>query len=313
MKYLALAVVLAAPLTACKDKPAERAKQGTTSKDFWPEAPKPTKTDGTRAFQYKPENVAGYSMNASGGTPKSAKVGIDFDLTLELLFKAAAAPNERDAFIKKLSLNMNAAGQKMNMLLDGDQMKVDTGKGDSMTLKRGEPGPFDVGAMTDKAFTTLVFAPTGSVSVRTKEDHPFNELGGDMLDEALVLLPDLPAGSVSPGHKWSVTHDTTIGGTKTKTKVAYDFVYVGDGACPSGASTGPTACSLFSFTASSPGVDVVTDEGIKVHAAYGFAGKVYFDTERGIVDESRSRADMDVKVQGMDMEISALYLIKPQR
>ncbi len=306
---LALAV-LSSTSPGCKDdKPTERAKKATATKDFWPEAPAPTKTDGSRTFAYKPENIAGYSMTARGGTPKGSKVGIEFDMTLELLFKAGAVPNERDAFMKKLALDMNAAGQVMKMALDGDQMKIDTGKDETITLKRGEPGPFDVGAMTDKAFTTLVFAPTGDVAVRTKEDHPFNQLGGDMLDEALILLPDLPQGPVPAGHKWTVEHETKIGGTRTKTKVTYDFVYVGDGPCPSGTTT----CSLFSFTASSPGVDVTTDEGVKVHASYGFAGKVYFDHERGIVDESRSRADMDVKVQGMDMQISAVYLIKPQR
>jgi hypothetical protein len=128
-----------------------------------------------------------------------------------------------------------------------------------------------------------------------------------MLDDALVLLPDLPQGPVAPGHKWSVTHDTTIGASTSKTQVKYDFVYVGDGPCPSG---GP-ACSLFTFSASSPGVDLTTDQGVKAHASYGFAGKVYFDTTKGIVDESRSRADMDITVQGMDMEIGAIYLIKP--
>jgi hypothetical protein len=295
-------------LSACKDKPTERAAKATNAKDFWPEAPKPTKTTGTRTFAYKPENIEGYTMTAGGGTPAGAKVPLKFDMTLDLAFKAADAPNERNAFIKKLSLDMNAAGQGMKMLLDGDVMKIDA-EGEQTTLKRGEPGPFDVGAMTDKAFTTVVFEPTGAVKVRTITDHPFNQLGGDMLDEALVLLPDLPQGAVAPGHKWSVTHDTTIGGTGTRTKVTYDFVYVGDGACPGG---GP-ACSLFTFSATSPGVDMTTDQGMKVHASYGFAGKVYFDNDRGIVDESRSRADMDVKVQGMDMEIGAIYLIKPVR
>jgi hypothetical protein len=279
---LALATLLVAP--GCKDKPTERAAKATAAKDFWPEAPKPTKTTGSRTFAYTPENIAGYTMTASGGTPKGAKVPLDFNMTLDLAFRAAEAANERNAFIKKL----DAEGQ-------------------TTTIKRGEPGPFDVGAMTDKAFTTVVFEPTGAVKVRTITDHPFNQLGGDMLDEALVLLPDLPQGAVPAGHKWSVTHDTTIGGTGSRTKVTYDFVYVGDGACPSG---GP-ACSLFTFSASSPGVDATTDQGVKVHASYGFAGKVYFDTDRGIVDESRSRADMDVKVQGMDMEIGAVYLIKP--
>jgi hypothetical protein len=307
LTVLALPALLFA-LPACKDKPTERATKATNAKDFWPEAPKPTKTSGSRTFAYRAENVTGYTMTASGGTPKGAKVPIDFDMTLDLAFKAADAPNERNAFIKKLSLDMNAAGQKMNMLLDGDVMKVDS-DGQQTTLRRGEEGPFDVGAMTDKPFTTVVFEPTGEVKIRTATDHPFNQLGGDMLDEALVLLPDLPQGQVPPGHTWSVTHNNTIGGTGTRTKVTYDFVYVGDGACPSG---GP-ACSLFTFTATSPGVDTTSDQGIKIHVSYGFAGKVYFDTDRGIIDESRSRADMDVKVQGMDMEIAAVYLIKPVR
>lgn len=301
-----------APLTAltllgaCKDKPAERAVKATAAKDFWPEAPAPTKTSGTRAFAYKPENISGYRMTATGGTPKDSKVPLDFDMTLELAFKGGDAANERSAFIKKLSLDMNAAGQRMDMLLDNEVMKVNAG-GEDITLKRGDAGPIDVGAMTDKAFTTLVFEPTGGVKIRTVTDHPFNQLGGDMLDEALVLLPELPKGAVPAGHTWRVTHETTIGGTQTRTKIPYEFVYVGDGACPSGGAS----CSLFTFSATSPGVDITTDEGVKVHAKYGFAGKVYFDNDRGIVDESRSRADMDVKVQGMQMEIAAVYLIKP--
>jgi hypothetical protein len=308
-----LPVVLSLPalllaLPACKDKPTERAAKATAATDFWPEAPKPAKTTGTRTFAYKAENIAGYTMTASGGTPKDSKVPLDFFMTFELAFKAASAPNERNAFIKKLSLAMNAAGQKMNMLLDGDVMKVDT-DGQTTTLRRGEEGPIDVGAMTDMPFTTVVFEPAGTVKVRTITEHPFNQIGGNMLDDALVLLPDLPQGAVAAGHTWSVVHDTSIGGTGTRTKVTYDFVYVGDGACPSGG----TACSLFTFSATSPGVDTTSDQGMKVHASYGFAGKVYFDTERGIVDESRSRADMDVKVQGMDMQIAAVYLIKPVR
>lgn len=317
---LAIAPLTAlALLGACKDKPAERAVKATAAKDFWPEAPAPTKTTGTRTFAYKPENISGYRMTATGGTPKSSKVPLDFDMTLELAFKAGDAANERSAFIKKLSLDMNAAGQRMDMLLDNEVMKVNSG-GEEITLKRGDAGPIDVGAMTDKAFTTLVFEPGGGVKIRTVTDHPFNQLGGDMLDEALVLLPELPKGAVPAGHTWSVTHETTIGSTQTRTKIPYDFVYVGDGACPSappagqspsGSTSGGASCSLFTFSATSPGVDVMTDEGVKVHAKYGFAGKVYFDNDRGIIDESRSRADMDVKVQGMQMEIGAVYLIKP--
>jgi hypothetical protein len=307
LRTSALSLVLLASITAaCKDKPAERARENAASKDFWPEAPKPTTTTASHAFAYKPENITAYTMTAKGGTQPGSKVPLNFDMSLDLKFAEANVPSERNAFIKKLALDMNAAGQRMNMLLDNDVMKVDM-QGETTTLRRGEPGPFDVGAMTDKAFSTVIFQSDGAVRMRTLADHPFNQLGGNMLDEAMVLLPDLPSGEVKAGHKWTVTHDTTIGATNTKTKVTYDFVYVGDGACPSGRTT----CSLFTFSATSPGVDLITDNGMKARASYGFAGKVYFDTERGIVDESRSRADIDVTVQGIDMEIGAVYLIKP--
>ncbi len=307
MLRAALALALLSIVPACKDKkPTERATSAVSKSDFWPDAPKPTDTKASHAFAYKPENVTAYTMTAKGGTQPGSKVPLSFDMSLDLTFEAAGAPNERNAFIKKLSLDMNAAGQGMKMLLDNDVMKVDM-QGESTTLRRGEPGPFDVGAMTDKAFSTVIFEPTGAVHMRTLEDHPFNQLGGNMLDEAMVLLPDLPAGNIPAGHKWSVAHDTTIGATNTKTRVTYDFVYVGDGPCPGGGK----ACSLFTFTATSPGVDLTTDNGMKAHAAYGFAGKVYFDLDRGIVDESRSRADIDVTVQGVDMQIGAVYLIKP--
>jgi hypothetical protein len=127
----------------------------------------------------------------------------------------------------------------------------------------------------------------------------------EMLDSALVLFPDLPTQPISAGHKWSVTRNTPLGATQGRVDVTYGFEYVGDGACPSGAPS----CSLFTFTAGSKDVEV-TNEGVDMQVTYGFAGKVYFDNERNIVDESRSRANMDMKVQGRNMQVEANYMIK---
>jgi hypothetical protein len=124
-----------------------------------------------------------------------------------------------------------------------------------------------------------------------------------------VLFPDLPTGAIQPGHKWSVTRNTEIGTTKAHIDIAYNFEYLGDGACPSGTPS----CGLLMFTASAPPADAVTEEGRKVRVGYGFAGKVFFDHDRGAIDESRVRADLDVTVEGMQMPMAATYILKPVR
>jgi hypothetical protein len=129
-----------------------------------------------------------------------------------------------------------------------------------------------------------------------------------MLDSGLVLFPDLPTGAIAPGYQWSVTRNSPVGSTGARADITYDFKYVGDGACPSGGGT----CSLLTFSSSTPGVDVTTHEGRKVRATYGFAGKVFFNDDRGAIDESRVRAVIDSEVNGMKMPITATYRIEPR-
>jgi hypothetical protein len=44
---------------------------------------------------------------------------------------------------------------------------------------------------------------------------------------------------------------------------------------------------------------------------YGFAGKVYFDTAKGIVDESRVRMDMDVRAEKLAIPMTGTFTVKP--
>ena len=133
----------------------------------------------------------------------------------------------------------------------------------------GDGGPIDVGGMTDQAFTQLEFTPDSRVVYHTIESHPFNALGGegtgDMLDNALVLFPDLPAGEIKPGHTWKNTHKTSVGGTGAKVDLEYEFTYEGDGACPSGAPS----CAVFSFTGASDKDATVVENGITLTAGFG--------------------------------------------
>lgn len=296
-------------IAGCKSSAVDRAEKSASAKGFWPEAPAVTSKTGTRALRYKPENIAAYTLTAQGGTAPGADVSIDFTMTLALAFAPGATPNERDARIAKLALDVNGQGQRMKMKLDHDSMMVEQGGDPPVTFKRGDGNAaLDVAAMTDKPFTTLVFGEDNTVKVRSIPDHPFTSLGGsgDMLDDALVLFPDLPKDAVAPGYKWKVGRDTKIGGTGVRAHMEYEFEYLGDGACPSGAK----ACSQLSLTASSKDVEV-SEQGITAHVTYGMAGKVFLDTDKGTLDESRVHMDIDLKAQGQKLSLGGTYIVKP--
>jgi hypothetical protein len=311
MKRAWLWIAIALPIAGCNKESAKQRAQGAVSaKAFWTEAPEPTDTRAPRTFAYKPENIGAYALTATGGTPGDAKLSIQFTMAMDLAFAPGKAPRERAAFIKKLTLDMRAAGQTISMRLDHDEFYFKQGA-EEARFKRGEHNDvLDVGAMTDLPSDTFVFGET-DITVRPNLDHPFAKLGGstDMLDNALVLFPDLPKGTVEPGYKWSVTRNVPVGSTSARVDLAYDFTFVGTGPCPSGAST----CALFGFEAASKSVDATTDEGRKIKVTYGFAGKVFFDLERGVVDESRVRLDTDALVEGMSMQLGGTFTLKPVR
>lgn len=302
-----LCLVLALAVLGCKSDPKTRAKETADAEDFWPEAPKPTVKTGTRTFRYQPANIGRYKMVAEGGSTGS--VPLTFKMNLELDFRPGSTPNERNAHIPAMDMTMKAGPANIVMRVNRDEFYFKE-RDEETRVRRGEEGPLDVAAMTEQPISIVTF-DANTFRVRPNPEHPMEAFGGmgDMLDSGLVLFPDLPQGPIAPGHRWSITRNSPVGATKARVDVKYDFQYVGDGACPSGAGT----CSLLSFSASTPGVDAVTDEGRKVHAVYGFAGKVFFDHDRGAIDESRVRAVIDTEVTGMKMPITATYKIEPSR
>ncbi len=291
-------------LLGCKDNAAKRAEQAAG--DFWPDAPKTTTTTGApRTIKYNPDHITGYSIAIDVGTQPGAEATVKVTMMLGLIFQPGATPHDRDARIKKLDLDMNAAGQAMKMHLDNDQLTVDN-DGTHVTLKRGEAGPLDVAAIMDKPFTTLTFSDANKVTVTSHPDHPFIALGGDMLDNAMTLFPDLPDQPIAPGYTWSEKRSVPVGNNMGRVDVTYAFTYAGDGPCPSA----PTSCALFTFTAASADASMET-QGITVKASYGFAGKVFVDTARGIIDESRVHMDMDVKAEGHRLPMAGTFVVKP--
>lgn len=315
MRGLLLGASLASVLAfGCEKKEAkERAKKDVKAETFWPDAPKATATSASHAFSYNPESITGYLLTATGGMPATHGVSMDFTMAFELAMKAGSAPNTRDAYIRVLDLDVTAPGNTMKMHLDGNAMTVTQNGEAPVEMKRGDGGPIDIGGMTDQAFTNLEFTPENKVLYHTIESHPFNSLAGagagDMLDNALLLFPDLPAGEIKAGHTWKNTHRASVGSTAQKVDLEYEFTYVGDGACPSGAPS----CALFAFTGASDKDVTVVENGMTATVGYGLAGKVYFDLARKAPDESRVRMHLDVKVSGAAVTVNATYIVKPTR
>ena len=50
---------------------------------------------------------------------------------------------------------------------------------------------------------------------------------------------------------------------------------------------------------------------MKANVSFGFAGKVFFDTERGAIDESRVHMNVDMAMQGQGMMVDGTYILKP--
>ncbi|HEY5922530.1 MAG TPA: hypothetical protein VIV11_12700 [Kofleriaceae bacterium] len=311
MSRLTITCVALVCAISCKSEPAKtRAKKAADAKEFWPDAPKPTIKTGTRTFRYNPANLGPYHMFADGGSTDSP-IAITFKMILDLDFRAADAPTERNVHMTMLDMWMKAGPAKMVMRVNSNEFYFEQGE-EKTSIKLGDKdSPFDVAELTTRPLSIFTFDADGTVRVRANPDHPFETVGGggaeDMLESALVLFPNLPPAPIAPGHRWTVMHNTQLGTSQTRVDVEYAYEYVGDGACPSGTGT----CSLLSFTASSPGVDATTETGIKVNAAYGFAGKVFFSHDRGIIDESRVRADIDIKSDQLSMQLGVTYSVKP--
>jgi hypothetical protein len=298
--------VSAVAVAGCKGNPKKRAEQVATAAEFWAEAPRPVASAGPREIRYRPENVKGYAMSIDVETPPGSRMVIDAKMTLALDFQAGTTPRSRDARIRLLELRASTGGKVTEMHLDRERVTVRSGPEPAATFKRGDPGPFDLAAMVDLPFHTLTFTEDNQVRLTANREHPFGALGGDMFDTALVLFPDLPNQPVTAGHKWTLQRNVPLGQGAGRVDVTYHFEYVGDSACPSGAGT----CAQITLTASSK--EVETEQGgFKMTIGYGFAGKVFFDLDKGSIDESRVRMDMDVKVLDEDVSVGGLFIAKP--
>ncbi|MBP6633569.1 MAG: hypothetical protein KA297_29380 [Kofleriaceae bacterium] len=305
MMGIGIALVLGGGSAACdKASPSERARRKAAQVDFWPEAPKPAVTAGTRTLAYQPANLHGYRIDIDVASLPGADMDIRSKMRLDLTMRPGPTPDARLTYLTGIDMQVSAPGQAMSMRLDHDRVEVDN-DGSKVTIERGETGPFTVEGLVDTPTGTMTIGADGTVTIAGNPGNQFVAGGANMVESAFILFPDLPAGAVAPGHTWSMTRAMAIGGALGTVDVTYEFRYAGDGACPSGATT----CSLLTFTAASPAKPVHA-QGLDGTVGYGFAGKVFLDHARGAIDEARVRLDMDVKLDRFKLPMGGTYAVK---
>jgi len=305
---LVLAVVVALVGGAGCNKEDAPTRAAKRAEDIWPDAPPTTRRDLRHRLAYRPEATTGYLLLADVESEAGAAASIDVHMRMDVALRPASAPRDREIYLTRLELDMNSGGSSMmKMRLDRDTLEIRQ-DGDTVITRRGEPSEaVTVEGLTDLPVGTATFGEDGTVATRANAEHAFKDIGaGDMFDASLVLLPDLPAQEIAAGHRWDVKRSLPIGGGVVP--ISFQFEYAGDGGCPSGAAS----CAHLRFTAASNKTEVEAD-GHKATVTYGFAGKVYFDLERGDVDESRFQMNIDARVAGREMPMGGVYTLRPLR
>ena len=304
MKLATCAALAILAATGCKKEVAgPLAKLLAATKDFWPEAPKPTVTSGKRKLAYQPENLHGYAIEGKVGTAPGAEAIVSFDMTIAFELVAGATPTSRNAMLRRMRLAAVAPGDdNLTVEVDGAQITLkDPADNVIRTFKRGDTDPVNVGDVIDKPFLRIDFGGDGTVALQNDSDPLRLD---DNLDSALIMFPDLPPGDAEVGRAWTVKRMATVSESLDRFFVDYQFVYAGDGPCPSGAGT----CAHLLFTAGADKVKMARKDGT---ATYRFVGKVFLDA-KGAIDESRYRVDIDTEVEGHKLPtMTGVYVVKP--
>lgn len=291
-------------MTACEKAPPSKSDRDKEL-DFWKEAPTPTETDSKRRFVYQPLNVVGYHLAMDLATGQGATMPMTMTGSMDFAFTATAKPRERDVRLAKLMMSTDGSGQKMKMELTNDELVIDFGT-NQQRMKRGDKTMLDVDAILDQPFTTVIFGDDSAIGTRGNPKHPFTQMGGDMFGTAFILFPDLPPTEIAVGHSWTFKRTINLGAGTAATEVGYTFEYIGDGACPSGLGT----CAVFGFDAGSK--NAAQGSGVTT-TSYRFAGRVYFDTAKGRIDESRVKLEMNIADATTKTPMTGTFVLKPTR
>ena len=301
---------------ACKSesKALERATRSVESREFWSNAPKIKETTGKRTLKYAAENMQGYDFRCETATTNTELFSTK--VLARLMFQPGDAPGERKAMLRQLQQDVRAAPViRLLASLEDEVLSMNLGegnlelkRGDDSAISLGELGTFDIEAVLDQPLLTFspVLGAGESSLMKSHPKHPLKDLVTSFLLNAFVLFPSLPAEPIEVGHKWSVKSNMAVGASQTPIEVVHTFEYAGDAECPSGGSS----CAVLKLTASSDRV-AVDNVGLSGHMTYGFAGRLYFDAEKGIIDESRLRMEADIEYKRTTTSMRGTFTVRP--
>jgi hypothetical protein len=304
-RNLRLLVVLVGMVDAgCQTHSTAGVAVTSDADDVWPDAPRPTATNETRRFRYQPANIGRCRM--VGDSASSDPRNRTFKMSADLDFRAGTTSAERNIHIETFDWTSKALTDISAMRISADELYLNT-HGQESDVQWFQRSGIDVAALTESPIAIATFDDSASAfRVRPNPEYPLEKLGGmgNMLDDGLSLLPDLPREPISPGHHWSIARNGLID-TTSPARVTIDFEYLGDSRCPSGVG----ACAVISFKASTPSFEMLLSNGDKMRAAHRLAGKAFFNYERGAIDESRERVMIEGESGGKKVTFVTNYSI----
>ena len=274
--------VLVVVLAACSRDPSARMPSADS---VWPDTLKPIPPASPRLLVYQPANLTGYALHVTF----QARVGSQAQITLTTAstvhLVAGATPNTRGVVVDTIDSDALINGRHGIVHIDHERATVDDGRG---------PKPMPGANPTTEPMFSLVFE-TSHVTMANKSSSIAASTVGTGLDDLTSVFPDLPAQPISAGFTWTTTKELALGQQYGQVMVTYRLTYQGDTPCP----RHPTKTCAH--------LEIHGRSGGKYAAAY--VGKLLFDLEGGIVEETRLRTAANVESEGRDVELDGTVLI----
>ena len=273
-------LVLLASASGCSSDARGRALVQVRSPKFWPDAPATTAARPAHPLAWNLDNLRAYTRDESFTyvitSGNHASGSVTTTLALALRFEPGAGPASRDMFVDRVDVKVDN-GTTRGFHIGRDGVAIDTGFG----MKPYEPGdaqPFALPNL-DRPVGTFVVADNALV-----EDLDVATGGYENALRSSAWLA-LPRGPIEPDTTWTKDVNVRVAKGRAPFAATITYVYLGAAKCP---SNDDKQCAVIEFSAAG---NATLNHGVTIEG--GWAGKLYFDVDAGIIDESRTLVDVE--------------------